>query len=226
MKSSLAPHRDALIDLARTDADPRVRRRSQCLVILCASASQATASRVAGVSASSLRRWRERFVAHGRAGLADAPRYGRPRKLDLEAEALLERLLTEVPTEYGYATATWTLADIRDLLARQGWVVSVATVDRTVHRLGYGYQRPRHDLTHRQDADAVATAKQTLAVLQKKGLLTPEEYASCISTSATCTPIPTWQRYGSCGASDTPSPLQESISGSRFSVPWSTAPER
>lgn len=43
----------------------------------------------------------------------------------------------------------------------------------------------------------MATAHLTLTVLQKRGLITPAEFAFCISMSATCTPIPTWQRCGS-----------------------------
>ena len=226
MECPLSSHRPILIDLARSDPDPRVRRRAQCLVVLCASESHAQASRLANVDAKTLRRWVRRYRVEGRDGLADRPRTGRARKLDTEAEDFIERVLGELPTEYGYATATWTLADLRDLLARHGWDVCPGTVDRTLHRLGYCYRRPRHDLDHRQDADAVATAKQTLAVLQKKGVLTQEEYDSCISTSVICTPIPTWQKSGNPGVSHAPSPPPASINGSRSSVPWSTALER
>jgi hypothetical protein len=31
---------------------------------------------------------------------------------------------------------------------------------RVLHAMGYRYRRPRHDLTHRQDAEAVASTKQ------------------------------------------------------------------
>lgn len=54
------------------------------------------------------------------------------------------------------------------LLQRErGVAVSVYTVHRVVHALGYRYRRPRHDLTHRQDRAAVAAAKQVLDWLQK-----------------------------------------------------------
>jgi DDE superfamily endonuclease len=59
----------------------------------------------------------------------------------------------------------WTVADLRDLPARRGYDVRVATVyrhfvSRPLARRGDRYRRPRHDLTHRQDADAVASATQ------------------------------------------------------------------
>ena len=93
------------------------------------------------------------------------------------------------------------MADLTDLLARRGWAVSRATVSRTLHALGYRYRRPRHDLTHRQDAEAVAAAKHVLRELQKRGHLPGLDSGLSTWMSATCTPIPTWQRSGSGAAS-------------------------
>lgn len=182
-------------------------------------------SRSLKVDTKTLRRWTRRFLVEGRDGLVDRPRSGRPRTLDADAEALIERVLAELPTEYGYATASWTLSDLRDLLADKGWEVSLGTVERALHRLGYWYRRPRHDLDHRQDADAVASVQHTLAVLQKKGVITQAEYDSCISTSVICTPIPTWQKSGNHAVRHARSLPPESISGSRSLAPWITAPE-
>jgi transposase len=137
--------------------------------VLTSRGSQRQAASLLHVDAKTLRRWTQRFLSQGREGLADRPRQGRPRKLDAQAEVFLEGVLRELPTDYGYATATWTLTDLQDLLTRHGWVVSLGTVDRTLPRLGYQYRRPRPDLDHRQDADVVATAQQTLTVLQKRG---------------------------------------------------------
>lgn len=64
---------------------------------------------------------------------------------------------------------TGTVADVTDLLARHGDAISAVTVNRVVHAIGYRYRRPRHDLTHRQDAEAVAAAQHTLRELQEKG---------------------------------------------------------
>jgi winged helix-turn-helix protein len=51
---------------------------------------------------------------------------------------------------------TWTVADLTDLLVRQGYRISPVAVNRTLHVTEYCCRRPRHDLPHRQDADAVA----------------------------------------------------------------------
>lgn len=191
----------ALEQIVRTDADPRVRWRAQSLLVLARSPTLREGARVAGVDASTLRRWRKRFLAGGRDGLADRPRRGRPSKLSGEARTRLTTVLDELPTTYGYATATWTLADLQDLLAREGWEVALTTVARTLHQLGYGYTPPKHDLQHRQDADSVATAQQTLRILQQKGGLTAQESAWYTAMSATCTPIRTWQTAGNDGGS-------------------------
>jgi transposase len=148
------------------------------------------------VSVKSLGRWRARFLAEGQSGLRDRPRAGRPPTLPVEARTVLATALEGNPMTYGYPVTTWTMVDLTDLLAQRGWTVSPATVNRTVHALGYVHRRPRHDLHHRQDADAVASARHVLETLQKRGLITPAEFVSSTSTSASSTPIPTWQRRG------------------------------
>ena len=66
-----------------------------------------------------------------------------------------------------------TIGSSRDLHAllqgEHGVSVSVETVQRAVQALGSRSRRPRQDLTPRQDAEAVAAAKQVLDGLQKTG---------------------------------------------------------
>jgi transposase len=72
------------------------------------------------------------------------------------------------PQAYGFPVTVWTLDDLQTLLVREREVqVSRVTLYRVVHTLGYRYRRPRHDLTHRQNAEAVATARRLLEWLQK-----------------------------------------------------------
>jgi transposase len=196
MDTKLDRRRDELLVLTKRDRDPKVCHRAHALVTLAASASMCAAAQQLGVSTKSLGRWRERFLAEGRNGLCDRPRRGRPPKLPMAARTLLVEALAADPGAYGYPVATWTIADLTDLLARHGWMVSAVTVNRTVHALGYVHRRPRHDLRHRQDAEAVASAQRVLADLQKRGLMPPAESGSSISTSASFIPIPTWLRAG------------------------------
>lgn len=197
----LFPHLPALRHLAHTDPDPRVRHRADSLLLVAGGVSLTRAAHLVGHSRTTLRSWRDRFLADGRAGLADRGRPGRPPKLDATARELVATVLPQSPLDHGYPVTTWTVADLSDLLGRHGWVVSGATVNRALLAMGYRYRRPRHDLRHRQDADAVASAKHVLAELQKRGLL--PGLASDFSTwmNATSTPTPTWQRSGSDAAS-------------------------
>lgn len=196
MEPTLRARRDEVLALTKYDPDPKVRHRAHALLAMLACASITDAAAQVAVSPKSLGRWRDRFLADGRDGLRDRPRSGRPAKLPAEARTLLETALEGDPGDYGYPVATWTMADLADLFERRGWSVSAATVNRTVHALGYVHRRPRHDLRHRQDVEAVASAKRVLDALQKKGLISPADCDCFTLTSANFTPIPTWRKPG------------------------------
>lgn len=193
----LGTHVSTLRTLTRTDPDPRVRHRADGVLLVAGGLSVTAAARQLGGSRNTVKRWRDRFLAHGRAGLVDQPRAGRPRKVTADARDLLETALADSPLDYDYPVTMWTVADLTDLLGQRGWTVHPMTVYRTLQALGYRYRRPKLDLTHRQDPEAVASAKHVLAELQKRGLV--PELDSALSTwmSVKSTPIPTWQRSGS-----------------------------
>ncbi|MDP9363810.1 MAG: winged helix-turn-helix domain-containing protein [Chloroflexota bacterium] len=168
MCSALAPRADDLRRLARTDPDPRVRRRAHALLLVAEGHPVAAVARLFETGPSRVRAWRTRFVSGGRTGLADEPRTGRPPKLDA-AMAFLTEALEAGPQGYGLPVTVWSIRDLREVLAaRLGVRVCAATVHRAVQRLGFRYRRPRHDLRHRQDQEAVAAAKEVLAWLRKK----------------------------------------------------------
>jgi transposase len=196
----LTAHLEELRHLTRRDPDPRVRHRADALLLLAHGRSVDQAAHDVGCCTKRIRVWRRRFLSEGRQGLADRPRRGRPPKLDAQARGELETVLQESPLDHGYPVTIWTVADLTDLLAQRGWTVSRATVARTLQHMGYRYRRPRHDLTHRQDREAVAAAQHVLRELQKRGLLPGLDFGLFTWMNATCTPIPTWQRSGSGAA--------------------------
>ena len=147
--------------------------------------------------------WQERFAAEGRVGLVDRRRGGRPHALSDADRAFLAEALERGPQAYDLPMTIWSIRDLQALLARErSVVVSVYTVHRAVQALGFRSRRPRHDLTHRQDQEAVAAAKHVLDWLQKKQLLSPEDSIWSTWTNAKSTPTRTWQRSG--GARGTP----------------------
>src|SRR5215213_3971815 len=198
MSMELSAQREVLHDLTRTDPDPRVRRRAHALLLLSRGQSVMAVARLFETAPHRVRAWRSRFLAGGRQGLVDEPRTGRPPKLDAAALAFLREALEASPQTYGLPVTIWSIRDLRDVLAhRLGVRVCTATVHRAVHRLGYRYRRPRHDLTHRQDAEAVAAAEEVLSWLRKKAVTPPANCVWSTSTSARSTVIPAWQKCGS-----------------------------
>lgn len=212
MNAALRTRHDEVLLLTKRDPDANVRHRAHALLALLEHESMAATADALGVSPRSLRRWQQRFLADGRDGLADRPRRGRPPKLPPAARTVLGEALEADPGTYGYPVATWTIADLTDLLERRGWTVSAATVNRVVHALDYVHRRPRHDLRHRQDVEAVASAKRVLADLQKKGLIARGDCAWSTSMNANFIPTPTWQKAGNDAANPAASPQQEPTS--------------
>jgi transposase len=193
---------EQLQHVMKTDPDPRVRRRAHALLLVEEGHTQASVARLFHTSAYRVHVWQERFGSAGRDGLADRSRGGRPPKLTADDRVFVEEALDRGPQAYGLPNLVWTLRDLQALLQRErGVTVSVVTVHRVVHDLGFRSRRPRHDLTHRQDLAAVAAAKQVLDWLQKKRLLSPHDPLLSASiwstwTTAKSMPTPTLQRSG------------------------------
>ena len=174
MSGSLAEHAGALRRLVKTDPDPRVRRRAQALLQVAHGDPVVRVATTFGTAAHRLRAWRDRYLERGRDGLVGARRVGRPPKLGPAELAVLDEALTRGPPAYGWPVTVWSIRDLCELLWQQcGVQVGVYTVHRAMQRLGYRYRRPRHDLCHRQDQEAVASAKEVLAWLGKARVLLP-----------------------------------------------------
>jgi transposase len=183
--------------LTKTDPDPRVRRRAQAVWLAEEGQSVASVARLFQTAPYRVRVWQRRFADEGRDGLLDRPRRGRPPKLSAEDRAFLVSALEQGPQAYGLPVTIWSIRDLQALLARErGVTVSVYTVHRVVQALGFRYRRPRHDLHHRQDQEAVAAAHHVLDWLQKKRVLSPSDSIWSMWTSVRSIPTPTWQRSG------------------------------
>jgi transposase len=218
-----------LHQLTKTDPDPRVRRRAQAVLLVAEGQTLASVARLFHTSAYRVHVWRERFARGGRTGLLDQPRGGRPHALSDADRAFLEEALERGPQAYALPMTIWSIRDLHALLVRERSVtVSVDTVHRAVRALGFRSRRPRHDLTHRQDREAVAAAKHVLDWLQKKQLLRPNDPLLSASiwstwTNVKSTPTRIWQRSG--GARGTPGGFRRRVRTRRLpSLAPSTMP--
>lgn len=174
--------------LVKTDADPRVRHRAQALLMLAQGASVLRVARWFRTSPQRVRVWRTRFGAGGRDRLADDRRTGRPPKLGPTELAFLDEARPRGPHAYGWPVTTWSIRDRQELLRRARQVaVSGSPGSRAVRGLGDRSSRPRHDVQHRQDAEAVASAHQARAWRGKAPAPRPAPSTWSLSTRATST---------------------------------------
>src|SRR5919112_3278069 len=94
----------------------------------------------------------------GHEALRAKPVPGRPRKLSDEQLGELAALITDTdPRDHGFAVALWTREIVRQLIdQRFGVALTVASVGRTLHALGFSAQRP---LYRAEQADPAALAR-------------------------------------------------------------------
>lgn len=129
-------------------ATQRVRewRRLQAVHLLDQGRDAPEVAAVLNCSASSVYYWADDWRDLGLAGLAEGPHDGRPRRLDAQADALLEEMLGTDPQTLGYAATDWTVPLLLTELTGRGHTLSARTLRRTLHRLGWRWKRPKYVL--------------------------------------------------------------------------------
>jgi transposase len=90
--------------------------------------------------------WVAAWRRAGLAGLHEAPHGGRKRGFDAAGEQWLGTLLASDPQTHGYRAGGWTVPLLLREAAAAGYVVSAATLRRTIHRLGWRWKRPTYVL--------------------------------------------------------------------------------
>lgn len=131
----------------------RVAERARMVLLSARGFSVPEICRIFEMTDDTIYKWFDRFDERGPAGLFDQERSGRPREIDEEAEAELERLLERSPLEEGYDFTTWTVPLLRSHLQEQlGIEVSEQTVRRALHRLEFVWRRPRWKIDY-EDPD-------------------------------------------------------------------------
>ena len=115
-------------------------------------------------------RWVGRYARAGVAGLADAPRAGRPPHADAAYLEQLERLVETEPPTLGLPFDVWTSARLSVYLAETTHVRITPGWRRVLlGRRRFACGRPKHTLSHLQDADAVRACETEPAAAGKKG---------------------------------------------------------
>ena len=113
------------------------RDRLRATIVLAAAAGQNNVAIAAelGVCTDTVRKWRRRFATSGLAGLADAPRSGRPPVFTAAERAEVIALACALPAESGVPLSRWSGPDLaRELATRRGIAVSASTIRRWLAR--------------------------------------------------------------------------------------------
>jgi transposase len=113
------------------------RDRLRAKIVLAAAAGQASAAiaRELGVCTDTVRKWRRRFAEGRLAGLAGAPRSGRPPVFTAADRAEVVALACALPAGSGVPLSKWSGPDLaRELAARCHITVSASTIRRWLAR--------------------------------------------------------------------------------------------
>jgi transposase len=133
----------ALQRLAGSRTAPhRVVQRAQLVWASAHGETVPAIARQGGLAAFRVRAWLHRFHRHGRAGLADAPRAGRPRRHDETVRGQVIALARTKPQSLGLPCALWTLARLQQALReRRGLGVTPATIWKWLQAEGLVWKR-------------------------------------------------------------------------------------
>ena len=113
----------------------RDRLRAKIVLAAAAGLDNAAIAAELGVCTDTARKWRRRFAVGRLAGLADAPRSGRPPVFTAADRAEVIALACALPAESGVPLSRWSGPDLaRELSARCQLAVSASTIRRWLAR--------------------------------------------------------------------------------------------
>ena len=160
--------------LRRPTLNRRMRERAEMVKAAALGYDVRAIAAWSGRSVRRVRHWLARFAARGVAGLADSTRSGRPVKADGAYRAALEQAVATPPPELGLPFDVWTsdrlsayLVETTGIRIAPGWIRALLSQQDFVTG------RPKHTLTHLQDAEAIAAFEQELAAVGEKGRRRP-----------------------------------------------------
>lgn len=163
-----ASERKELAGLIRSNGDGRVVRRAHMIRL---SAEGKNASEIAAlwnVTGETVRRTIHQFNDEGLAGLPDKPRKGRPPKKTDQYVELLKEAVQKSPRDLGYPFSAWTLARLREHLARRTRILlSPSRLSQVMGENDIVYRRPKHGMEHLRDPQEYDEKKALLEFLKR-----------------------------------------------------------
>jgi len=166
----LKPKELAEIERAmRQDKRSEVRQRATVIRLLHLGHKPEAVAEQQMVSVPTIYNWHRLWREQGLEGLANKPKTGRPSKATDEYCRKLEEVLDKDPSELGYRFAIWTTDRLRAHLEKKtGILLSESRFRALLKKRGYRYRRPKHDLSHLQDAKAKKKVEKLLEEMKKR----------------------------------------------------------
>ena len=110
----------------RGSAEYRLVLRARIVLLAAGGLANSVIAARLGVCEDTARKWRRRYCEQGIAGLADAPRPGRPRTFPARVVAEVKALACELPAASGRPLAHWTCPELAREAAAAGIVTAVS----------------------------------------------------------------------------------------------------
>jgi transposase len=170
--SALGPDQRAALErfLHRRDLTPRQRERGEMVKAAGLGQSLATIAVWSGREQETVQHWLRRYLTRGLAGLADAPRPGRPVRADAAYLEALEGAMATAPRELGLLFDVWTSPRLSAYLAEQTGVrIAPGWLRVLLGQRDFVVGRPKHTLRHLRNATEVAACEAELAAAGEKG---------------------------------------------------------
>ena len=153
MKASKITDRENVIfilqDEIRRSYEARYDHRLHAILLVAQGMSGRQAAQILGDSPRTVAYWVQRFEAEGLAGLADADRPGRPRKLNQNQLYQIEQALRRSPFEVGLSVNLWDGKALSAYVKQEfGIQLGVRQCQRLFRQLGFRLRKPRSKIAH------------------------------------------------------------------------------
>jgi len=153
MKASKITDRENVIfilqDEIRRTYEARYDHRLHAILLVAQGMSSRQAAQLLGDSPRTVAYWVQRFETEGLAGLADADRPGRPRRLDQNQLYQIEQALRKSPLEFGLSVNLWDGKALSAYIKQEfGIQLGVRQCQRLFRQLGFRLRKPRSKIAN------------------------------------------------------------------------------
>lgn len=134
----------ALQDEIRRSQEARYDHRLHAVLLVAQGVSCPEAAALLGDAPRTLQYWVRRFEEEGFAGLADADRPGRPKKLTGEQLSVIGQALRGSPRDFGISANNWDGKTLSAFIRQRfGVGLGVRQCQRLFRQLGFRLRKPR-----------------------------------------------------------------------------------